>query len=242
MPRIRCWARLPGWIQQIIPWKLLFLAKGRSPVKGTTYFFRLGSKKGGKSWTVWNLRKPLKGKWGLEEIVCCRRVSMKVPCVIASVCLLHKSSSDRLLSIWACFQSVFPKHAQVCLCTLPSTLPPPSPSRRSCLGSGFPPFLAAISSPCCGLLCNASVSIRSHHGLSWIYQKDWGVALSVQTSFRSSGTTKAWFECLQDLTPMPYICCCVLWAMFLSHSPSSISCCGEKQRYVQLHCLEAAFP
>lgn len=69
VPRIWCWARLPGWNPPISPWTLLFVAKGRSPAKGSTYFSRLGSKKGGTSWRVWDLRREPKGNEGAKHPV-----------------------------------------------------------------------------------------------------------------------------------------------------------------------------
>ena len=104
VPRIRCWARLPGWIQQISPWKLLFLAKGRSPAKGSTYSFRLGSKKGAKSWRACNLRRQLKGKQGWEGNLQESQQEGAKDCVIVSGCLLWKFSYRWLLSTWGCFQ------------------------------------------------------------------------------------------------------------------------------------------
>lgn len=104
VPRIRCWARLPGWRQQISPWKLLFPAKGRSPAQGSTCSFRLGSKKGGKNWRVWNRRRPLRGKWGWEREIHRKRVGRKVLSTLFCCLGVGFGSWITICSTWGGFQ------------------------------------------------------------------------------------------------------------------------------------------
>lgn len=134
--RIWCWARLPGWTQRIGPWKPLFLAKGRSLVKGSTYSFRLGSKKGGKNWRVWNRRRLLKGKWDVEGIgwlqesqhegakyVIASCISSRDPVTNSCFTLGCVFSSPKVFNLysWSVLRS-----ASVCC--------PSSPSRKFCSG------------------------------------------------------------------------------------------------------------
>lgn len=62
VPRLRCWAWLRGWKQQISPWELPLLAKGRGPIGVSTYSFSSGSRKGDRRWRLWNPERKLKGK------------------------------------------------------------------------------------------------------------------------------------------------------------------------------------